>query len=267
MKPFLKWAGGKYRARQRIQAILPPGKRLIEPFVGAGAVFLNTDYSSYLLADNNADLISLFLHLQQEGKKFIEFCRQFFIPTNNTAEQYYRYRQLFNTTTDTRLKSALFLYLNRHGFNGLCRYNSSGKFNVPFGTYTKPLFPSETLENFYRQSQRARFITADFVKTMRRAKAGDIVYCDPPFDPLSDTAKFTSYSSYQFTSEQQLRLAAEAERLAAKGIPVIISNHHTDFICKTYAKAKLHLFEAERFISRDINNRRPVTEVLAVFGR
>ncbi|CAN5238588.1 Dam family site-specific DNA-(adenine-N6)-methyltransferase [soil metagenome] len=266
MKPFLKWAGGKFRARQRIKELLPPGKRLIEPFVGAGSIFLNTDYADYLLADNNADLIALYKHLRQEGDEFIEYCRQFFTLANNTAEKYYAFRELFNATADTRVKSALFLYLNRHGYNGLCRYNSSGTYNVPFGTYTKPLFPSETLKNFHYKSQQAHFITADFVETMRQATAGDVIYCDPPFVPLSDTAKFTSYSTYQFTAAQQLQLAKEAERLAAQGITVVISNHNTEFVCETYANAQLFFFDVERFISRDIANRRPVKEVLAVFG-
>jgi DNA adenine methylase len=78
MKPFLKWAGNKYQIIERIKGILPEGKRLIEPFVGSGAVFLNTEFPRYLLSDNNQDLIILYQYLQEEGKKFIDYCSRFF---------------------------------------------------------------------------------------------------------------------------------------------------------------------------------------------
>ena len=78
MKPFLKWPGGKYRQVGRISRQLNGGSRLVEPFVGSGAVFLNTHYQQYLLADSNPDLINLYWLLQQEGKEFIEYCRRFF---------------------------------------------------------------------------------------------------------------------------------------------------------------------------------------------
>ena len=136
MKPFLKWAGGNYRLIDRIQSVLPAGNRLIEPFVGSGAVFLNTNYKSNLLTDSNPDLINLFKNLQNEGQNFINYCSSFFVPENNNELAFYQFREEFNTTTDIRKKSALFGYLNRHCFNGLCRYNSKGGFNVPFGRLT-----------------------------------------------------------------------------------------------------------------------------------
>ena len=138
IRPFLKWAGNKYRIIDQIRRKLPQGKRLIEPFVGSAAVFLNTDYERYLLTDTNADLIELYKLLKKEGKDFIEYSNSFFTDKNNNEEHYYNYREVFNTTDDCALKSALFIYMNRHGYNGLCRYNSQGKFNVPFGSYKKP---------------------------------------------------------------------------------------------------------------------------------
>ena len=140
-KPFLKWPGGKYRLVEKICTKLGPGKRLIEPFVGSGAVFLNAPYNKYLLADNNSDLINLYIILHQEGNGFIEYARGFFQPEFNTADAYYSFRTAFNDSNDIRLKAALFIYLNRHCYNGLCRYNRSGGFNSPFGRYKKPPFP------------------------------------------------------------------------------------------------------------------------------
>jgi len=265
MNSFLKWAGNKYRIIERIKAVLPAGTRLIEPFVGSGAAFLNTDYSSYLLADTNRDLIQLFMHLQAEGQQFIDYCRDFFNPAYNSQEAYNGLRIVFNNTSDTRLKSALFIYLNRHCFNGLCRYNSSNEFNTPFGRHKKAYFPEQEMQNFSQKAQRATFICADFVTTMQQAQPGDVIYCDPPFVPLSATANFTSYSADGFNESQQIALAKMAEELMAKGIPVVISNHNTEFTQNIYALAKLDTFEVQRFISSKGNKREKAAELLAIY--
>lgn len=166
MKPFLKWAGNKYQIVKRIRSILPNGRRLVEPFVGSGAVFLNTDYPDYLLTDANGDLINLYLQLQVEKGGFVDYCRQFFVPDHNQKDAFYHFRTEFNTMSDTRYKSALFVYLNKHCFNGLCRYNSKGQFNVPFGRYKKPYFPVEEMLSFCEKAQTATFQQANFVATM-----------------------------------------------------------------------------------------------------
>ncbi|MBI3959871.1 MAG: Dam family site-specific DNA-(adenine-N6)-methyltransferase, partial [Chloroflexi bacterium] len=172
MRTFLKWAGNKQRIVDRIAALLPAGQRLVEPFIGSGAVFLNTDYPAYRLADANGDLIDLYTRLQREGRDFIDFCRSLFVAQNNTPAAFYALRSTFNETSDSRLKSALFLYLNRYGYNGLCRYNASGGFNVPFGRYKKPYFPQVEMEAFWRESQTAQFCRADFVTTIQAARPG-----------------------------------------------------------------------------------------------
>jgi DNA adenine methylase len=160
MKPFLKWAGNKHQIVRHIRSILdtlPPGSRLIEPFVGSGAVFLNTRYPRYLLSDVNQDLIHLYQTLQSEGQNFIDYCRSFFVPENNTPDRFYELRVTFNTTQNKTLKAALFLYLNRHCYNGLCRYNAKNGFNVPFGRYSKPYFPEQEMWAFYEKSREAVF--------------------------------------------------------------------------------------------------------------
>ncbi len=129
-RAFLKWAGSKYNCINRIISALPVGKRLIEPFTGSAVVFLNTNYSRYLLGEHNNDLINLFNHLRQQGHDFINYCSQFFNGQYNNKEHYYAIRKEFNSLEHSELKSAYFLYLNRHGYNGLCRYNSQGIYNV-----------------------------------------------------------------------------------------------------------------------------------------
>lgn len=265
MRTFLKWAGNKQRIVERIFALLPDGERLVEPFVGSGALFLNTDYPAYLLTDANGDLIDLYTRLQNEGTDFIAFCRTLFVAENNTPDAYYALRATFNETADSRLKSAIFLYLNRHGYNGLCRYNASGGFNVPFGRYKKPYFPQAEMEAFWRKAQHAHFCQADFAATMAAARPGDVIYCDPPYVPLSSTAHFTSYSAGGFDFDQQLTLAAAAREAAARGIPVLISNHATPEIEAAYAGAQIERFQVQRYISADANNRGRAAELLALF--
>lgn len=264
MKPFLKWAGNKYRIVDKIRGLLPPGRRLIEPFAGSAAVFLNTDYAENLVNDLNSDLIQLFVVLKEHGLSFVDECKSLFTSDTNVAEVYYQFRQEFNATTDPFRKASLFLYLNRHGYNGLIRYSSNG-FNTPFGRYKKPYFPFEEMMLFYHKAQTAEFTSEDFEEVMRRAKPGDVIYCDPPYVPLSETANFTNYSAGGFGPTEQLRLAKLAEELSDQGIPVLISNHNNEFTQDAYKAAEISMFDVPRFISCDGKNRTKAAELLALF--
>lgn len=268
MKPFLKWPGGKYRLIKRIKSALQPGQRLIEPFAGSAAVFLNTDYSEYLIADSNNDLINLYQRLIDEGDSFINYCHTFFNQENNNEQPYYKFREEFNRSRNIRRRSALFLYLNRHCYNGLCRYNKSGEFNTPFGLYKKPYFPKKEMQQFIDIAGNATFINADFLDSMARAEQGDVIYCDPPYVPLSQTAYFTDYHTGGFNWQDQVHLVDMARELADKKIPVVISNHDTKEIRKLYndAKAKIERFHVQRTISCDTSNRKKAGELLAVFS-
>lgn len=264
-RPFLKWAGGKFKIIDKILAELPSGKRLIEPFVGSGAVFLNAPFDKFLLADTNEDLINLFTFIQQEGQAFADYASTLFVPENNQAEVFYELRTEFNITADSKRKAALFIYLNRHCFNGLYRCNSKGGFNVPFGRYTKPAFPYTQVMNFHAKSQNAEFVHQDFVTTMDMAKPGDVVYCDPPYVPLSPTANFSDYTAAGFSQEQQQQLADKAQELSQRGVSVIISNHDTPFTREIYRKASITKFDVQRFISSKASQRNKAPELVACF--
>jgi len=266
MKPFLKWAGNKQRILEHIRQALPEGDRLIEPFVGSGAVFLNTDYDRYLLCDSNRDLINLYNILKKEGETFIRYCRRFFTAAYNNESAYYRLRERFNNTSDARLRSALFVYFNRHGYNGLCRYNSKGAFNVPFGRYSKPYFPDKEMHLFINKARDAVFRHSDFVATMKKARRGDVVYCDPPYVPLSPSASFTAFSPGGFGMDQQAQLAQLAGVLSEKGVPVIISNHDTPYTQAKYRGADIRTFDVRRFISCNGSRRNMAGELLAIFS-
>lgn len=265
-RAFLKWAGGKYSLIEPIKNQLPDGKKLIEPFVGAGSVFLNTDYDHYLLNDINADLITLYQFVKRRPKTFIKDARRLFTPRHNQSDAYYHLRAEFNHSNDSYYRSLLFLYMNRHGYNGLCRYNSKGIFNVPFGDYRKPYFPEAELEHFAEKAKRATFICRSFEHVFRRARKGDVIYCDPPYAPLLQASNFTSYATGGFGLDDQSELARHAQRTANKrNIPVLISNHDTQLTRALYEKAQLTSLSVARSISQKGDGRKPVSELLALY--
>lgn len=265
MRPFLKWAGGKFRLLDRIKKLLPDGNRLLEPFIGSGAVFLNTDYEKYLLGDINPDLINLYNCLKAENGDFIDYASQWFCAEENRKSAYYHWREQFNRSSDRREKSALFLYLNRHGYNGLCRYNNSGEMNVPFGSYKKPYFPADEMYNFAQKSKRAIFVCCSFEQLMNRARHNNVVYCDPPYVPLSDSANFTSYTKEGFGLDNQMQLAVKAHKLAQRGVSVLISNHENALTRELYQHAEIVRFPVRRMISCKGSGRKDVVELLAFY--
>ncbi|MBI1733502.1 MAG: Dam family site-specific DNA-(adenine-N6)-methyltransferase [Gammaproteobacteria bacterium] len=268
VRPFLKWPGGKFRLVERIRSALRPGRRLIEPFLGSAAVFLNTDYDQYLLADSNGDLIDLYQRLVDDGEAIIEASRGLFQPQMNQARRFYALREEFNRTRHSRRRAALFLYLNRHCYNGLCRYNGRGEFNTPIGRYARPYFPEQEMRGFMAKARHARIVHAAFADTLAQARHDDVVYCDPPYTPLSRTAHFTDYHTGGFGWTDQEQLARLAQELAARGVQVVISNHDTVATRVLYSAlgARLESFTVRRTISCDAKRRNPVGELLAVFG-
>lgn len=263
-RSFLKWAGNKYRYLDPILQALPKADRLIEPFTGSASIFINTSYPQYLLGEDNADLINLFRWVQQEGSTFIDYCASFFCPDNNDENQYYALRTQFNHCTNPKDRAALFLYLNRHGYNGLCRYSQKNNYNVPFGRHKAPYFPRAEMLYFHQKSHVASFIHQDFRETFKKALPGDIVYCDPPYAPLTEEKPF-AYTGRKFQEAEQFILASLAEEYANKGITVVISNHDTEFTRKLYQKGHITTFKVQRFISCHGNNRGRVRELIAVF--
>jgi len=263
-KPFLKWLGGKTRLVKDIRRILPRGERFVEPFMGSGAVFLNMNFNNFLLADSNFDLINLYTTLQKQGRTFIDSAKALFTPDNNTEKKYNELRDEFNTTQDQVRKATIFVYLNRHGFNGACRYNLQGEFNIPFGTYANPVhFPAKEMCEFVLtcRNNRVEFLHADFRETLRRVKKGDVVYADPPYVPLSETSNFTSYDMNDFKEDDQKDLATRA---TMTDVPFLISNHDTEYTRKIYKKAS---YIETIYVGRHVGGeRKPVKEILALFN-
>ncbi len=234
--------------------------------MGAGSVFLNTDYDAYILADINSDLINLYNIVKLRTDDFVRDARTLFADEFNNSDQFYLLREEFNTSTEPYRRALLFLYLNRHCYNGLCRYNLRGEFNVPFGRYKKPYFPEEELYWFAEKSRNATFVCEHYRDTMAKAMAGTVVYCDPPYAPLSATANFTAYHTNSFSIADQQSLAHLAHQLSVESqVPVLISNHDTELTRDWYQHAALYVVKARRTISRNILGRSKVNELLALY--
>jgi DNA adenine methylase len=265
---MLKWAGNKFRHLKYILPELPQGSRLIEPFAGAAAVTLNTNYAQTILADVNLDIINLYQSIQTQGLEFIAYCQNLFAHKNsNSKEFYYESREKFNTCKDIAEKAALFLYLNRHGYNGLCRYNSTGKYNVPFGQHERIYFPHKEMLNFHDKREVVSCHHQDFRLSFAMAKTGDVIYCDPPYLPRLQNSNFTKYTKDDFNEDDHRTLATLAQKAAVNGITVVISNNATTLSQELYQGSRQEHYQSYSNISRNPTQRyESITEVLAVFG-
>ena len=265
--PFLKWPGGKRRLATRLLALLPHGRRLIEPFVGAGAVFAASDFPEYVLADANPDLISLYRSLREQPDELLRASQRLFEDADGAVHAYYERRERFNALPLGIERAALFVYLNRFGFNGLCRYNRAGEFNVPAGRFTvTPALPLEQMVQWSIKLQRVELRDGDFASTLLEARSGDVVFCDPPYSPTATADCFANYTGAGFTWDDHLRLVATAKDLAGRGIPVLITNHDTAATRELYCGATLFRLEAHRSIGSRALSRVKVPEVAAVFS-
>ena len=269
-KPFLKWAGNKFRVLPELLPLIGTPRRYIEPFSGSTAVALNVNAEEYVLNDINKDLINLYRYLTNPNDdSFLKYCDELFRPENNDKEEYLAFRQLFNDSTDTFERSRLFVYLNRHCFNGLTRYNSKGGFNVPFGKMKNPKCPVNEMMAFrmYYLQKNHRFVSTSFEDSAlyENIGSGDVVYFDPPYVPASETASFTDYAKEGFTYDQQVQLAELAESLSNRGAKVIISNHDVPTTRELYKNAEIHSLEVTRSISAKGSSRKKAKELIAVY--
>lgn len=260
MSTILKWAGNKTAIMPELRKHLPAGQRLVEPFAGSCAVMMATDYPHYLVADVNPDLINLYSVIKDNVEHLISIAKGLFAK-NNVAECYYDIRKEFNYGSDLPAvcRAAMFLYLNRHGYRGLCRYNKKGIYNNPYGHYKKPYFPEAEIRSFAEKSQRATFICASYHETLTMLRAGDVVYCDPPYD-----GTFSQYHSNGFTQRDQGTLSALLIDYVEVGGSVVVSNSDTALTRYLYRSFNLHLITAPRSMGVSAGEGKSAAEILAV---
>ncbi|MDI7660219.1 DNA adenine methylase [Cronobacter universalis] len=260
MSTILKWAGNKTAIMPELIKHLPAGPRLVEPFAGSCAVMMATDYPHYLVADINADLINMYQVIKDEVEHFIAISKALFA-CNNFSEQYYVIREEFNHlhSLDLIWKAAYFLFLNRHCYRGLCRYNRAGHFNVPYGNYKAPYFPEAEIRTFAEKAQRATFICASYNETLDLLVPGDVIYCDPPYD-----GTFSAYHTAGFTEDDQYQLASILERRASEGHPVIVSNSDTFLTRSLYRNFTHNRINVKRSIGIAAGEGKTADELIAV---
>ncbi|WP_315708503.1 Dam family site-specific DNA-(adenine-N6)-methyltransferase [Brenneria uluponensis] len=279
IRPFIKWAGGKTRVLPDLLPHLPAADCLIEPFVGGASVFLNTDYRRYVLADINPDLINLYRCVTSHTDLVIEAAQEIFEKFNN-AEGYGKIRTAFNTqrrsarmcahTLENIGRAAQFLYLNRHCYNGVCRYSKKTGFNVPFGKYKNVYFPENEILLFAEKANdtKAIFLCAPFQQSLQFVTGGDVVvYCDPPYLPESKTADFTQYHTEPFTENNHRQLVQALLEVNRKhGAKVVISNSDTEATREIYQHYQFYEINVTRSVGAAGRSRKKTEEVIGVLG-
>ncbi|EGC4952319.1 Dam family site-specific DNA-(adenine-N6)-methyltransferase [Salmonella enterica] len=266
-RPFLKWAGGKYSLLPDLYQLIPAGMRLIEPFVGGGSVFLNSDkHACFLLADVNTDLINLYQMLAVVPGVVIRHARVMFDRLNN-AESYTALRDEFNAQVmDGPERAAAFLFLNRHCFNGLIRYNRNNQFNVGWGKYPSPYFPLDEINAFTEMAHNCVFMAAGFRRTLALAGEGDVVYCDPPYEPMPGTAGFTNYAAGGFTWDDHIALTECCVAAHQRGARIVIGNSTAPRVVDLYSQYgfEIHHISARRSISSKGSTRETAKDLVAI---
>ena len=271
-KPFLKWAGGKQQLIEQFEPFFPPTMaRYVEPFIGAGAVFFHLWRTGRLpeqayLFDNNGELVNTYLVVRDQVDELIALLATH--QQQHSREFYYAVRALDRDDSvelSAVERAARMLYLNRTCFNGLYRVNRKGQFNVPIGHYRDPKILHEgTLRAASAALRSAQTEACDFRTVVDLARAGDFIYFDPPYHPLSDTSSFTSYTSGDFLEPDQRDLAQVFAALSDKGCLCMLSNSYTPLVLELYKRFRLEVVLATRAINSKVAGRGAIREAVVL---
>ncbi|MGN6107499.1 MAG: DNA adenine methylase [Kofleriaceae bacterium] len=267
--PIIKWVGGKTKLLgELIQRLPDTFQRYYEPFAGGAALFFRVAPRRAVLADSNADLIGLYKTVASDVGSVIRK-----LELHRTAHDEHHYYQTRTRWNDRDIswsaadRAATFIYLNKTCFNGLWRVNRSGAFNVPIGRYVDPpICVPDTLRAAQSVLSRASLRCGDYRMATADAQRGDFLYFDPPYDPVTTTANFTSYTAGAFGADEQRELAETARMLVARGCKVMLSNSDTPFIRSLYKGFKIDRVKCPRAINSNAARRGEVDEVIIVGG-
>jgi DNA adenine methylase len=270
----VKWAGGKAQLLAQFEPYFPASfGRYVEPFVGGGAVFFHLYNKGCLedgavLIDRVGELINCYQVIQNQVESLItELGRH--ESGKATPDYFYQVRD-WDRVADYAQRSDLeraarFVFLNHTCYNGLYRVNRRGQFNVPFGRYRNPtVCNAEHLRLVSQALQGVTLLQGDFGCCLDWARPGDLVYLDPPYHPLSDTARFTSYTPHDFGIREQQRLATVFRDLDRQGCYVMLSNSDTAVIRDLYRGYKQVRVQARRAINSIGHKRGAVAELLVI---
>jgi DNA adenine methylase len=284
--PVLKWAGGKRQLLDKLYARFPAKfDRYHEPMFGGGALFFDLEPGAGSINDTNPRLVNFYRQVRDRPDALVDRLDSFADPDSEpdtsrafadttrketgVENYYYQQRELFNRRPndepfDSLDEAALLLYLNRTCYNGLYRENQSGEFNVPVGRYANPDWVRrDEIRSAGSVLESTEILNRDLEYIREYAAAGDLVYFDPPYEPMSPTAQFTDYSAEGFGQQDQQRLVELAQQLTQNGVHVVLSN--SGIMAEMYDDAGFYvdIEGATRSINSDADNRDEVDEIIA----
>lgn len=262
LKPFVKWAGGKRQLLGEILERIPHTfENYIEPFLGGGAVLFALQPKRALINDINASLIHTYKTIASEPQQFIVKIKELDSRiAEGGKEYYYLIRDLYNSKLmreefDLEL-AALFVFLNKHCFNGLYRVNAKGLFNVPYNNSKKSSIDEEVIFEVSKYLKKLTICLGDFEDACKDAKEGDFIFLDSPYAPLNPSS-FESYTKEGFDMESHVRLSKLFDNLTQKGCYCMLTNHNTEFINDLYGNKgyKMDVVSVKRMINSDASKR------------
>ncbi len=260
--PFVKWAGGKRQLLSQIKERMPKSyNKYYEPFVGGGAVLFELLPENAVINDINKSLINAYRQICNAPKDFIKFIN---ILDNEMwedgKEYYYSLRENYNDKLmkeeyDIEL-AALFIFINKHCFNGLYRVNGKGLFNVPYNNSRRKSIEDNSIISISNYLKKVIILDGDFQVACENAKSGDFVFLDSPYAPLNPTS-FESYTKEGFDIESHKRLASLYDDLTKRGCYCMLTNHNTELIHELYSGKgyKIDVVNVKRMINSDASNR------------
>lgn len=262
LKPFVKWAGGKRQLLGKILERIPHTfENYIEPFLGGGAVLFALQPKRALINDINASLIHTYKTIASDPQEFIAKINELDSRiAEGGKEYYYLIRDLYNSKLmreefDLEL-AALFVFLNKHCFNGLYRVNAKGLFNVPYNNSKKSSIDENVILEVSEYLKDLTICLGDFEEACKDAKEGDFIFLDSPYAPLNPSS-FESYTKEGFDIESHIRLAKLFDNLTKRGCFCMLTNHNTEFINDLYGNKgyKMDVVSVKRMINSDATKR------------
>lgn len=258
MRPFLRWAGGKRWLTQESAIATHPNARLVEPFVGGGALFFSRPWRSAVLADVNPFLINAYKRMQRDHTFVFRLVSEHF--RNHTPVYYYEIRARMGHSTIE--DAADFIYLNRSCFNGLFRVNLSGRFNVPIGSKVYELTDGSEFKAWSDRLRRASIKLCDFEETIDQCGEGDFVFADPPYTVNHNENGFIEYNEKIFSWEDQVRLHDSLLRARERGACFVLTNADHETVRDLYSDCSILTVERGSEMAGRISARGRTTEVV-----
>lgn len=260
--PFVKWAGGKRQLISQIRERMPEQfNNYYEPFVGGGAVIFELLPENAVINDINRALINAYQMICDHPQKFLQEINRLDAEMwEDGKEYYYSLREHYNDKLmkgefDVEL-AALFVFINKHCFNGLYRVNGKGLFNVPYNNSRRSSVDEKSIKEISEFLKKVTIISGDFEAACEDARAGDFVFIDSPYAPLNPTS-FESYTKEGFDIESHRRLANLFDELTARGCYCMLTNHNTELINELYGNKgyTIDVVSVKRLINSDASNR------------